>query len=60
MQAISAYLIAMLTLVEVGLGITVAAVFAIGVYQCVVCTWSRLEHRSGSVSVAQLLLRAPR
>ena len=50
MQAISAYLIAMLTLVEVGLGIMVAAVLAIGVYQCVACTWSRTEPESQSLS----------
>ena len=50
MQAISAYLIAMLTLVEVGLGITVAAVFLIGVYQCVACTWPRAEQEAQSLA----------
>jgi hypothetical protein len=43
MQAISAYLIAMLTVIEVGLGIMVAGVLAIGLYQSVACIWFRTE-----------------
>jgi uncharacterized membrane protein YjjB (DUF3815 family) len=56
MQAISAYLIVMLTLVEVGLGITVAAVLAIGIYQCVACTWSRTERESRSLAAVPMRL----
>jgi len=56
MQAISAYLIAMLTLVEVGLGITVAAVFLIGVYQCVACTWSSTERETHSLAAGLMRL----
>lgn len=56
MQAISAYLIAMLTLVEVGLGIMVAAVLAIGVYQCVACTWSRTKPESQSLAAGLMRL----
>jgi hypothetical protein len=50
MQAISAYLIAMLTVIEVGLGIVVAGVLAIGIYQSVACTWFRTAQSDPSLA----------
>ena len=58
MQAISTYLIAMLTVIEVGLGIMVAGVLAIGIYQSVACTWFRTAQDDSSLSAG--LMRSAR
>jgi len=58
MQAISTYLIAMLTVIEVGLGIMVAGVLAIGIYQSVACTWFRTTEDEPSLSAR--LIRSAR
>jgi hypothetical protein len=58
MQAISTYLIAMLTVTEVGLGIVVAGVLAIGIYQSVACTWFRTTQDDPSLSAG--LMRSAR
>jgi hypothetical protein len=55
MEAIATYLVTMLTLVEVGLGIMVAGVLAIGLYETAVWMWSRVEHRGESPATARLL-----
>ena len=58
MQAISTYLIAMLTVIEVGLGIMVAGVLEIGIYQSVACTWCRTTQDDSSLSAG--LMRSAR
>jgi len=58
MQAISAYLIAMLTVIEVGLGIMVAGVLAIGICQSVACIWFRTEQEDHPLATG--LMRSAR
>ena len=58
MQAISAYLIAMLTVIEVGLGIMVAAVLAIGIYQSIACIWFPTAQEEQSLAAG--LMRSAR
>jgi hypothetical protein len=50
MQAISTYLIAMLTVTELGLGIVVAGVLAIGIYQSVAYIWFRTAEEDPALS----------
>ena len=54
MQAIAAYIMLMLTIIEVGLSVIFAGVLSIGLYEAATWLWSRSEQRGESLAGVRL------